>query len=68
MVKAGIPEETAMRISGHKSRSVFQRYNIVTERDMIEAGQKLDAHLEAQKLLTKDKTRTIASKAEAVIH
>ena len=46
MIRAGIPEKQAMRISGHKSRSMFDRYDITDERDIQIAGQKLARYLE----------------------
>jgi len=43
--RAGVGEDVIRRIGGWKTASMFKRYNIVDERDLVEAGERLSVSL-----------------------
>jgi hypothetical protein len=56
-----VHEKTIMKIGGWKTRSVFDRYNIVDEKDLADAAAKLDRKAQQRKL--RHSSGTVTSKS-----
>ena len=48
LIRANVPERVAMLLTGHKSRAIFDRYNIIHEQELIDAGDQLVEYLAQQ--------------------
>src|SRR5206468_1985957 len=50
LIRAGVPQSVAMKISGHKDARIFARYNIVDTRDVAEAMRKVSQYEQEKRL------------------
>ena len=48
MIRAGVSQPVAMKISGHRTAAIFRRYDITTEADIREAMRRTQAHISPQ--------------------
>ena len=59
LTRAGVQDKVAMEISGHKTRSIFDRYNIVDEEDIEAAGEKMTRYFAERKIPRAAKLRRV---------
>ena len=65
LVRGGVPERVVMQIGGWKTRSVSDRYNIVSTRDLHDAAAQLERHHEE---LVEEARKGKRSKTQSNLH
>ena len=65
LIRASVPERVAMLLTGHKSRAIFDRYNIIHEQELLDAGDQLVAYLaqQAQAVPSRRRPHTVGTAA-----
>ena len=65
LIRANVPERVAMLLTGHKSRAIFDRYNIIHEQELLDAGDQLVAYLaqQAQAVPARRRPHTVGTAA-----
>lgn len=67
MVRRGVPEKIAMLISGHKTRHVFDHYNVTSEEDMQNAGKLIEAGAEAERAVYEKMAQEAIARAQQAV-
>jgi integrase len=67
LIRAGVTEHVAMKISGHKTASVFRRYDIVDARDLADAAKKIESAALSYSLVAAEEKAKETKQAENVI-
>lgn len=57
MTRAGVPEKVAMQIAGHKTRAIFDRYNITNEEDIQQGQFQTERHLTGGDILVTERQK-----------
>jgi hypothetical protein len=65
MVRGGVPEEIAMKVTGHRTRSMFNRYNIASLEDKLDALKKARVYAQSRARVTSNVTPITAGKSNA---
>jgi integrase len=63
LVRAGVPRDVAMKITGHKTEDVFERYNITSTDDLHDAGTSLTEYLNQKRRAAAQSASWIISRA-----
>jgi hypothetical protein len=48
LIRAGVAEQVAMKMNGHKTTSIFRQYNIISGADLRDAAKKLDSYMKRE--------------------